>query len=136
MTPLQFAKAECSNYNQDSGACRGININNDGSMSSFRSKPKCVLAQSGIRCVFFEECVAPMATKTEISLLRHEYSEALTEYRLTSNVPKSVDRTCVCGRELEPRKRLCYVCRKTARKSSTRRAVAKTRNSGESDVSS
>lgn len=137
MTPLQFAKAECSNYEQSNGSCKGIGIKDDGSLYSFGAKPQCVLGTKGVRCLFFEECVAPLANRVEQPIRAHEYKEAVTEYRITANVPKTVDRSCPgCGRELEPKKRLCYVCRKQARKASTRRAVSKTRNQAESDVSS
>ena len=59
MIKLQFAKAECSNYDQQNGSCKGIGIKDDGTLFMFGRKPACVLGNR-IPCCYFEECVLPM----------------------------------------------------------------------------
>ncbi len=126
MTPLQFAKAECSNF--DAGTCKGIGIKDDGSLYSFGAKPKCVLGTPGIRCEFFEECVAPMAGRMGNPRLNQDYTEAAKVYRTAANVPTQPKRACPgCGRDLEPRRRFCYVCADSRQKQANRE---RTRNKG------
>lgn len=113
MTPLQFAKAQCCNYESD-GTCTGVGIDGQGKPKRFSNgKTKCVLGTPGVRCLFFEECVAPMGF--EDPRQREERNDAIRLYRLNSNAPKFEHQTGrVCPqckkRELEPRKRFCYVC--------------------------
>ena len=88
MTPLQFAKAECSNYND--GACKGIGIRDDGSLYSFGKSSQCALSKLPIqRCIFFEQCVAPIAdqrkppyVKANTELRHKESVEAVKLYRM------------------------------------------------------
>jgi len=60
MTPLQFAKDECANFDEPTGGCKGIGIHDDGSLFCFDSKPSCVLLDRKARCAYFEKCVLPM----------------------------------------------------------------------------
>lgn len=127
MTPLQWAKAECANYTQ-SGGCAGIGIHDDGTLFGFGSKPKCVLA-SGLRCIYFEECVLPMGieTNTAQGIIRDKHrNEARKLYRqsLPHALPEmSVHRICpVCNkRELEKGQRLCSDCKVERRREANRR---------------
>lgn len=126
MTALQFARLECSNFESD-GRCKGLTIADDGRVSRMKNAPaKCTLGTAGVRCQFFEECVAPMASRIEpirsdLIVRRKEYEEAVREYRLSANVPQAAKRACKCGRPLEPYKQLCYVCREATRKEANRR---------------
>lgn len=61
VTPLQFAKEQCSNYQRD-GSCLGMGIRDDGSGYSFGRKAKCVL-DTKERCAFFEACVIRMGVR-------------------------------------------------------------------------
>lgn len=124
MSPLQFAKEQCSNYESD-GACSGVGIRDTGELYSFGRKPKCVLGFAGMRCPYFEECVAPMGF--EDPRKREHRNEAVRLYRLTANAPKFAHQTgrmCpICKtRELEPRKQFCYVCSENRRKEAYRKA--------------
>lgn len=139
MTPLQLANLECSNYNQSTGACKGIGIDDTGRVFSIGTKPKCVLSTPSVRCAFFEECVLPMIPKIEPTPVddvvkgdilrsrnrRETYEEAARQYRLVCNIPQAALRSCECGRPLEPRKKLCYVCSEANRKESYRLANQK-----------
>lgn len=61
MTALQVAKEECANCDS-AGNCTGIGIHDDLSLYRFRQPGKCYLAEQPIkRCVYFEECLAPLA---------------------------------------------------------------------------
>lgn len=125
MTPLQFAKEQCANFEPD-GSCKGIGIRDDGSLFSFGKKPKCVLGIPGIRCQYFEECVAPMGF--EDPRQREERNEAVRLYRKSSNAPKFAHQTGrICPdcqeRELEPRRRYCYVCSEKRNRIANRKRV-------------
>lgn len=120
MTPLQFAKEQCSNF-QSNGSCLGMGIRDDGSSYSFGNKSQCVLSEKKT-CKFFEDCVLPMGidpvnAKNEARL--QEKNEAIRLY--ASQNEKTLSRMLVKGtgrlcprcrkRELEKGKQLCYVCR-------------------------
>lgn len=134
MTPLQFARAECSNHHED-GSCQGLGIKDDGSIYSFGSKPKCVVGLDQ-RCQFFEDCVIPIGT--ELTSARNvqvakDRDEARKQYRRDSNAPMATTlnaRACPqCNkRSLEKAKRLCYVCREGNRKQNNRERARKHRN--------
>lgn len=124
MTPLQFARAECSNFEHD-GSCKGLLIANDGRITRMKDVPaKCVLSSPKVRCPFFEECVLPLAKRIDTSRAdqltrRKEYEEAEHQYRISTGIMKAATRACPkCGRQLEHRARLCYVCREEAAKAS------------------
>ncbi len=116
MTPLQFAKASCSNWEWN-GACAGIGISDDGSLYSFGRKPKCVLGTTE-RCQFFEECVMPTTENLDTARgqqLAKEHEQARKLYRLNTGARQLGGQTGrICpqckDRELEPYRRLCYVC--------------------------
>jgi hypothetical protein len=118
MTPVQFAKEQCSNYQGDC-SCLGMGINDDGTPRSFGAKPKCVLHDKG-RCQFFEDCVLPMGidpvNKTN-EVRREEQQEAIKIYGrwhgTLNRITAKSGRVCPrCRkRELDSGKQLCYVCR-------------------------
>ena len=139
MTPLQFAKEECSNY-EATGACAGIGIRNDGSLYSFGRKARCVLSEKR-RCGFFEECVLPAMqdTSTLVGQQRaKEHAEAVKIYawygnqQLPESLKSSSGRVCPScrKRELEPGKQLCYVCREERDKQSNRDRARRHRQKG------
>lgn len=120
MTPLQFAREQCSNFQSD-GSCLGMGIRDDGSAYSFGKKSQCVLSEKKT-CKFFEECVLPMGidpvnARNETRLA--EKNEAIRLYAsqneksLGRMLSKGTGRLCPrCRkRELEPGKQVCYVCR-------------------------
>ena len=132
MTPLQFARAECANFDATTGACKGIGIKDDGSLFSFGSKPACVL-NNRTPCPYFEECVLPMGIDpvNARNLVRiKERDEARYLYaQFSPTYSKQTGRVCpVCKeRNLEPRRRLCYVCADANRKASKRESMRQAR---------
>lgn len=133
MTPLQFAKAECSNYTQ-SGGCQGVGIKDDGSLYGFGHKDKCLLA-TGQRCQYFEECVFPMTIDpcNARNVVRSgEIQEAKRLYRMQTGATISQDNQRICPqcnkKPLEPRKQLCYVCADANQKTKTRERKRKERS--------
>ena len=140
MTPLQFAKENCANY-QTNGSCLGMGIRDDLSQYSFGKKPRCVLANNQ-PCQYFEECVLPVGsdktTARGVVLATHR-DEAAKLYRLTSGsltVSALSKRLCPeCNkRPLEPYKRLCYECRASKRLASDRNQKRKQRVERPTDV--
>lgn len=127
MTPLQFAKAECANFDLD-GSCKGIGIRNDGSLYSFGKSPACLLKVANARCTYFEECVLPMGfdTTSAIGLAKaKEREQALREYAVNAPaLARQSGRLCPdCReRELEAGHRFCYVCAASRRKQSMAKA--------------
>lgn len=127
MTPLQFAKAECANFDLD-GSCKGIGIRNDGSLYSFGRQPTCRLKQSSEPCQYFEECVLPMGfdTTSAVGLAKaKEREQALREYAVNAPLlARQSGRLCPdCReRELEPGHRFCYACAANRRKQSVAKA--------------
>lgn len=116
MTPFQFAKEQCSNFNN--GACAGIGIKDDGSAYCFGAKPACVLGTRGVRCEYFEQCVLPMDIEpcnARNIIRRQEQQDMAKMYRRETGAAKPGGHTGrICPqcqhRELEPRRRLCYEC--------------------------
>lgn len=127
MTPLQFAKEECANF-EESGSCKGIGIRRDGSLYSFGKRPSCLLKEKEERCRYFEECVLPMGfdTTSAVGMSKaKEREEALRLY--SSNAPRLAresGRVCPeCQqRELDKGHRFCYVCAARRRKETIARA--------------
>lgn len=128
MTPLEIAKQECANYRE--GACQGIIIRDDGSLAHDPDMPaRCVFLTGSGRCRYFEECLLPMETRKEwpgipAVAARHaaEFAEGCRQYRLANNISRGQRRPCPkCGRPLEPRMRLCPMCRVEAEKESRKR---------------
>jgi hypothetical protein len=136
MTPLQFARAECSNLDQSTGACKGIGINKDGSLFSFGSKPACVLSDRTARCAYFEECVLPMhfdTTSLAGQARAKAHQEAVNAYAAgTTGQTKSKRPICPhCRRrEIEPPKRFCYQCAEDRKHKATVESNRKRRHDG------
>lgn len=120
MTPLQIAIEHCANYR--GGRCTGMGINDDGSLFRFRSEGKCEIGIPGVRCSYFEECVAPF--RPDDLKVRAEHEAAVREYRRAANVPKPNQNVRVCPvcnkRELEYRKKRCYACQEEFEKQANR----------------
>lgn len=132
MTPLQFAKAQCANLHPD-GSCAGVGIRDDGSLFSFGRKPACLLVIKA-RCQYFEECVLPMGIETTSAtgqIKARHLEEAKRLYAFdTPGFSKKKARKCqACKRrEVEPRKRLCYVCAEQRKKESWRESKRASRH--------
>lgn len=132
MTPLQFAREQCANYEHD-GSCKGIGIRDDGSLYMFGKKPACVLAQR-VPCAYFEQCVLPMGI--ELSNARNvqrekDRIEAKDLYaRFAPNYSKGTDRKCKeCNqRPVAPRHSLCSICAKEREKRRAKSAMQKRRS--------
>jgi hypothetical protein len=127
MTGLQIAYAHCANWKSD-GPCLGAVIDDDLQIRRCCPKPKCLLGTPGVRCRYFEECVAPMAASIENPTVRADFEAAVREYRLAAKLQCADERPCpVCGRAMEPGHRFCEGCAAARRKESTRRAVERHR---------
>lgn len=132
MTPHQFARAECANYDQSIGACKGIGIKDDGSLFSFGRKPACVLANRS-PCPYFEECVLPMgidpANARNLVRIKERDGARYLYAQFSPTYSKHTGRICpACNeRNLEPRRRLCYVCSDANRRATKRESDRKTR---------
>ena len=138
MTPLQIARLHCANYEGD-GSCLGIMLSKDLAPVRTMRHEKCKVGTPGVRCLYFEESVLPMnrADWPELQPPKQhaDFAEAARTYEVVANVPSQRSRggrKCACGRELEPRRRMCCECRLEARRRATSVAVQKHR----SDVSS
>jgi hypothetical protein len=130
MTGLHIAYAHCANWKSD-GSCLGAVIDDDLQIRRCCPKPKCLLGTPGVRCLYFEECVAPMAASIENLVVRTEFEAAVREYRLAAKLQCADERPCpVCGRAMEPGRRFCEVCAAARRRVSTRRAVRRHRIGG------
>jgi len=115
MTPLQFAREECANYQSD-GSCLGVVIEDDLSVRRCDSKPKCLLAAPK-RCGYFEECVAPMADMAGDPRRAVALQVAVAEYRQATNQKPLAARPCPeCGLPLQRGKQLCPACAARRRK--------------------
>lgn len=124
MTPLQFAKEQCANYQND-GTCAGIGIKDDGTIFMQGRKPSCVLGLKQ-RCRYFEELVLPMdiepCNATNVARAK-EKQEAVRLYSADApRIARASGRLCPqCRkREVEPPKRLCYSCAELNQKTSNR----------------
>ena len=128
MTALQIACAHCANWRKDGKGCLGAMIDDDLQIRRCVPKPKCVLGTPGERCLYFEECVAPMSASIEDTRTRQEFELAVRDYRLAAKLQHADERPCpMCGRPMEPRRRFCDVCAEEKRKASTLAAVRKHR---------
>jgi hypothetical protein len=124
MTPFQFARAECANYDQQNGACKGLGIKDDGSLFSFGSKPACVLSDRKARCAYFETCVLPMhfdASSQAGQVRAKAHQEAVNLY-VAGTTGQTKSKRPICPhcrkREIEPPKRFCYQCAEDRKKAS------------------
>ena len=128
MTPLQLAADECANYQLD-GACMGVMIGDDLSLSGFGSGPRCLVAAAQ-RCQYFEDCVMPMAAMATDPRRAVPLQAATAEYRRVTGQKAPSTRPCPdCAGPCPPRKRYCPACALKRRKAATRQAVARLRMS-------
>lgn len=120
MTPFQLAADECANY-QPGGACLGVMINDDLSLSGFGPAPRCLVAD-GRRCQYFEDCVAPMADMATDPRRAAQLQAAMAEYRRVTGQKAPSVRPCPdCAGPCLPRKRYCPACAHRRRKETKRR---------------
>ena len=125
MTPLQFVREECANHQPD-GSCTGVGV---FPFEKMDAKPRCLVSQSN-RCLYFEECVAPMADMVSDPRRAAALQGALAEYRRMTKQAEAQTRRCPdCGGPCQTRKRYCPTCALKRRKMSTRRAVSRLRMS-------
>jgi hypothetical protein len=128
MTVLQIANEHCANLRKDGRGCLGAVIDDDLQIRRCRPKPKCVLGTVGERCIYFEECVAPMAASIDNEDYPQRFEAAVREYRLAAKLPCADERPCpVCGRPMEPRQRFCSACSVARRRESWRLTAERSR---------
>jgi hypothetical protein len=128
MTPQQLARDHCANWRNDGKGCLGAIIDDDLQIRRCCPKPRCLLTSPVQRCLYFEECVMPLARSIENPLQRQLFEEAVRQYRLAANLPRAQTRLCpACRRSMEPRRRFCPVCAAARRKASNRHSVKKHR---------
>jgi hypothetical protein len=143
VTPLQVAKAECANCDSG-GNCSGVGIADDLSSYMFRQPGKCYLAEQPVkRCVYFEQCVAPLAKKRAQATLSHEQQGAAASlasgvhaYEVAiMPVPTVKYAKCkCCHRRVHTPKRLCGKCARTSTLKSKRDWWSKTRKNETSEA--
>jgi hypothetical protein len=143
MTALQVAKVECANCDS-AGNCAGVGIADDLSCYTFRQPGKCYLADQPIkRCVYFEQCVAPLARKRAEVASTQEQQRAVSSlaagiraYQMAvMPVPTAKFAKCKsCHRRVHAPKRLCERCARNSTLKSKRRWWSRTRNNGVSGV--
>lgn len=132
MTPLQFAKEQCANF-ENGGGCAGIGIKDDGRLYMFGKKAECLLAKRE-PCRYFEECALPMRfdDPSAKGLIRAEqHQEAVNLYAAMVNGTKK-SKYPICPhcqkREIEPPKRFCYQCAIDRKKAADLKAQRKLRH--------
>lgn len=134
MTPLQFAKSQCANFEKHDGSCKGIGIHDNGYLFSFDRKPSCVLTDRKTRCPYFEQCVLPMHfdSPSAAGLAQaRSHQEAVNLYAAyTQETKRSKLPLCpMCRRrEIEPSKRFCYQCAIDRKKASDLEAQRRLRH--------
>jgi hypothetical protein len=79
MTAFQIAKDHCANWQAD-GTCLGAEIDDDLQIRRCHPKPRCLLAESRKRCLYFEQCVAPMAPGIDNEAHRAQFEAAVRDY--------------------------------------------------------
>ena len=111
VTALRMVQAECANWRADGKGCLGAIIDDDLRIRRCRPKRACLLTTGGARCAYFEECVAPMASRVADAAARRAFEAAVREYRLAAGLLAAVHRPCPqCGRPMGARRRFCDVC--------------------------
>jgi hypothetical protein len=139
MTPLQVAKAECANCDS-AGHCSGVSIADDLSCYMFRTPGKCYLAEQPIKwCVYFEQCVAPLAKKRAQPASTQEQqrataslSEGVRAYEMAVMPGPTVKiaKCKSCHRRVHAPKRLCEQCARNNTLRSKRQYWVRTRKNG------
>jgi hypothetical protein len=142
MTALQVAKVECANCDS-AGNCAGVGIADDLSCYTFRQPGKCYLAEQPIkRCVYFEQCVAPLARKRaqaastqELQRVVSSLAAGIRAYEMAvMSVPTAKWAKCKnCHRRVHAPKRLCEQCARNSTLKAKRQWWAKTRKTGASE---
>ncbi len=128
MTALQIAREHCANWRGDGKRCLGAVIDDDLRIRRCTPKPKCLLGTPGERCLYFEECVAPMARSIANEEYRRRFEAVVREYRLAAKLPCAEERACpICGKPMEPRKQFCFACAAQRRRESTRLSMKRSR---------
>jgi hypothetical protein len=131
MTPFQAAKQECANCDSV-GNCAGIGIRDDLSCYMFREPGKCYLAEQPVkRCIYFEQCLAPLAQARlrEANTLERKHAaqrlaegarayEKATDPDTAAKYAKCQD----CQRNVITPKRLCPSCAKRRKLQSNNRS--------------
>jgi hypothetical protein len=141
MTALQVAKVECANCDS-AGHCAGVGIADDLSSYVFRQPGKCYLAEQPIkRCVYFEQCVAPLAkarlreaTTQEQKPAAGSLAEGVREYEMAVMPGPTVKfaKCKSCHRRVHVPKRLCEQCARNNTLRSKRQYWVRTRKNGAS----
>jgi hypothetical protein len=139
MTPLQVAKAACANCDS-AGRCAGVVIADDLKCYMFRTPGRCYLAQHPIkRCVYFEQCVAPLAKKRAQAASDHDQQRTAASLAAGVHayevavmpVPTVKFAKCKsCHRRVHAPKRLCGNCARSNTLRSKRQWWVKTRKNG------
>jgi hypothetical protein len=139
MTALQLAKAECANCDSP-GNCAGVGIAEDLSSYMFRQPGKCYLAEQPIkRCVYFEQCVAPLpkkraqpASTQEQQRATASLSEGVRAYEMAVMLGPTVKiaKCKSCHRRVHAPKRLCEQCARNNTLRSKRQYWVRTRKNG------
>jgi hypothetical protein len=139
MTALQVARGECTNCDS-AGNCAGIGIADDLRCYMFRRPGKCYLAEQPIRrCVYFEQCVAPLAKKRAQPASTQEQQRAAATllkgvhaYEMAvMSVPTAKYAKCKDGnRRVSAPKRLCGQCARNSTLKAKRLWWSKTRKNG------
>jgi hypothetical protein len=139
MTPLQVAKTECANCDS-AGNCSGVGIADDLSCYMFRQPGKCYLGEQPVkRCLYFEQCVAPLAKKRaqagsgqEQQRAAANLAEGVRAYEMAlMPVPTVKYAKCKsCQRRVSAPKRLCRHCARNSTLKSKRRWWSETRKNG------
>jgi hypothetical protein len=139
VTALQVAKAECANCDS-AGNCSGVAIADDLSCYVFRKPGKCYLGEQPIsRCVYFEQCVAPLAKKRAQAASSQEQQRAATSLVVGVHayevavmpVPTVKYAKCKsCHRRVHPPKRLCGHCARNRTLTAKRQWWSRTRKNG------
>jgi hypothetical protein len=139
VTPLQVAKAECANCDS-AGHCSGVGIADDLSCYMFRRPGKCYLAEQPTRrCVYFEQCVVPLAKKRAQAAFTQEQqraaaslAEGVHAYEMAvMSVPTVKYAKCKsCHRRVNAPKRLCGKCARNRTLTAKRQWWSRTRKNG------
>lgn len=125
MTPLQFVKSECANYQAD-GSCLGTTFDEQLQPTGCRPKPRCLIAE-GQRCPYFEECVLPMAEIVTDTKRAADLHEAVLEYRRMTQTAEQTKPCRLCQKPRLPGKSFCPACALRQRKASNREAQRRRR---------